>query len=479
MLTKLLKNKKVLYTLIGFLPLSVSIIFTPLYINYLSVKDYGFINLYSTVIGLIAPILHLGIKDGFGFLYWQNNDSSELIDSFFKKSLSSIAILQIVTMFLFFVFGGFILGLFFESFNETYYKPFVLVAGFYAFFLNINDLFFYYFRNKGDTKNFILLNVLSLVLMTLGSILGIIVFNKGLYGAIFGKFIGYSIVVLYFTFKYFRSIEVEFDVKFIKKITYSGFPILLSSLIGAYSSICDKFFLQKYFPLNSMGIYGMALTITYLVDILLISFMHYMLPDILNKLKIRESERDIIRSIEEVFHLLSIFCFFVLAVSPVVLKLFPEDYLEVLLYIPFLCIVPFIKFLYNLNSLNFYLYKTSRVFLKVQIISSILIFLILYFLPVKLHIYGAVIIVILYNAIQLTISYLFLIKEKYFILKDKKLVILYFLVLFLLISLGVLYSMTQYLFLFFIPIFIYLFILYLTDRHFVSKFIEDLRKNVK
>ena len=479
MLTKLLKNKRVLYTVIGFLPLSVSVLFTPIYINYLSVKDYGFLNLYNTVIGLIAPILHLGIKDGFGFLYWQNNDSSESIDSFFKKSLSSIAILQIVTMFLFLVFGGFILGLFFESFNETYYKPFIIVAGFYAFFLNINDLFFYYFRNKENVKNFILLNVLSLVLMTLGSILGIIVFNKGLYGAIYGKFIGYGIVVFYFTIKYFRALEVKIDVKFIKKITYSGFPILLSTLIGAYSSVCDKFFLQKYFPLNSMGIYGMALTITYLVDILLISFMHYMLPDMLNKLKNGESEKDIVKSIEEVFHLLSIFCFFVLALSPVVLKLFPNDYFEVLFYIPFLCIVPFIKFLYNLNSLNFYLFKSSRVFLKVQIISSLLIFSALYFLPVKLNIYGAVIIVILYNAIQLAISYLFLIKEKYFILKDKKLIIPYFLVLFLLISLGILYSMTQYLFLFYIPIFIYLFILYLTDRHFVSKFIESIKNTVK
>lgn len=479
MLIKILQNKKVLYTLIGFLPLSVSIIFTPIYINYLSVKDYGFMNLYSTIIGLIAPILHLGIKDGFGFLYWQNNDNSESIDSFFKKSLSSIALLQMITMFLFFIFGGLILGLFFESFNETYYKPFVLIAGFYAFFLNINDLFFYYFRNKGDTKKFILLNIMSLVLMTMGSILGIIVFNKGLYGAIYGKFIGYSIAVLYFMFNYFRTFELEFDIKFIKKITYSGFPILLSTLIGAYSSICDKFFLQKHFPLNSMGIYGMALTITYLVDILLISFMHYMLPDILAKLKNLESEKDIIKSIEEVFHLLSIFCFFVLAISPVVLNFFPIDYLEVLLYIPFLCIVPFIKFLYNLNSLNFYLFKSSRIFLKVQIISSILIFLTLYFLPVKLHIYGAVLILILYNMIQVAISYLFLIKEKHFILKDKKLIIFYFLVLFLLISLGILYSMTQYLFLFYIPIFIYLFILYLTDRHFIAKFIESIKNAVK
>lgn len=479
MLTTLLKNKKVLYTVIGFLPLSVSVIFTPIYINYLSVEDYGFINLYNTVIGLIAPILHLGIKDGFGFLYWHNNNDSNSADLFFNKSLLSIIIFQALTMILFFVFGGFILGLFFESFNYDDYKEFVIVAGFYAFFLNINDLFFYYFRNKGDIKNFILLNVLSLVTMTIGSVLGIIVFNKGLYGAILGKFIGYAIVVLFFMFKHFQTLELNIDLKFIKKITYSGFPILLSTIIGAYSSVCDKFFLQKHFSLSSMGIYGMALTITYLVDILLVSFMHYMLPDILNKLKDGGQESNIVKSIEEVFHLLTIFCFFVLAISPVVLKLFPEDYLQVLFYIPFLCIVSFIKFLYNINSLNFYLYKSSRVFLKVQIVSSLIIFLVLYLLPIKLHIYGAVLILVLYNVIQLVISYIFLIKEKFFILKDKKLIILYFSVLLLLISLGILYIVTKFLFLFYIPIFIYLFILYLMDRRFVSKFVESLKNTVK
>lgn len=479
MLTTLLKNKKVLYTVIGFLPLSVSVIFTPIYINYLSVEDYGFINLYNTVIGLIAPILHLGIKDGFGFLYWHNNHDSNSVDLFFNKSLLSIIIFQGLTMTLFFVFGGFILGLFFRSFNEIDYKPFVFVAGFYAFFLNINDLFFYYFRNKGDTKNFILLNLLSLALMTLGSIFGIIVFNQGLYGAIFGKFIGYSIVVLYFVVKHFKNLALSIDLKFIKTITHLGFPILLSTLIGAYSSVCDKFFLQKHFPLGSMGIYGMALTITYLVEILLVSFMHYMLPDMLNKLKNGGEENAIVKSIEEVFHLLTIFCFFVLAISPMVLKLFPKDYLEVLCYIPFLCVVSFIKFLYNINSLNFYLYKSSRVFLKVQIVSSLIIFLVLYFLPIKMHIYGAVLILVLYNVIQLVISYMFLIKEKYFILKDRKLIILYFLVLFLLISLGILYLITKFLFLFYIPIFMYLFILYSIDRHFVSKFMENFNNTIK
>lgn len=479
MLEKLLENKKVLYTVIGFLPLSISLVFTPFYIHFLSIKDYGFLNLYNTVIGLIAPLLHLGIKDGFGFLYWQNNDSSDTTNSFFKKTLSSIIILQMITMFLFFVFGGFVLGLFFESFNELYYKPFVLVAGFYAFFLNINDLFFYYFRNNGDTKNFILLNILSLVLMTIGSILGIIVFNKGLYGAIIGKFVGYVLVVLFFVLKYFKTIKLEFDFTFIKKITYSGFPILLSTLIGAYSSVCDKVFLQKHFPLSSMGIYGMALTITYLIDVFLVSFMHYVLPDMLNKLKNQEEEKEIIKSVEEVFHLLVLFCFFIIAVSPLVLNLFPKDYLEVLCYIPFLCIVPFIKFLYSINTLNFYLFKSPRVFLKVQTISSPMIFIVIYFLPVKLHIYGAVLILVLYNVIQLVISYFFLIKEKYFILKDKKLIILYFSVLLLLISLGILYIVTKFLFLFYVPIFIYLFILYLMDRRFISKFIESLKNTVK
>lgn len=472
---KLIKNKKILYTLVGFLPLSVSLLFAPVYINYLSVKDYGFLNIYNTLIGLIAPLLHFGIKDGFGFLYWKNNDTSESIDTFFKKSISSILTFQILTIIVFSVIGKYIFGYFFESLNEDYFKPFFLVSCFYAFFLNFNDLFFYYFRNKGNTKEFLLLNVLSLATMTLGTLIGVVILEYGLYGAIFGKFIGFALVVLYFTIKYFKKVKFDIDIKFTKQIIFSGFPILLGSLIGAYLVVADKFFLQKHFSLNAMGIYGMALTIMYIVDVFLTSSMHFMLPELLNKIKAKESPVFILKPIVDMFHLLSIFCFLILALCPIAIKLFPKEYEEVLFYIPFLCIIPFVKFLYNINSLNFYLYKTSFVFLTIQIITALALILLVYFMPPDLYIYGAIIISLSYQIIQLLISYLFLLRKKHYLLNDKTLFFLFFIALSLLISLGIFVFFTKNTAFYFIPFLGYTTLIFLTESNLILKIKDNLK----
>lgn len=478
MLTKLLQNKKILYTIVGFLPLSVSLLFTPVYINYLSIKDYGFLNIYNTLIGLIAPLLHFGIKDGFGFLYWKNNDTSETIDAFFKKSISSILTFQLLSIIVFFLIGKYIFGYFFESLNDDYFKPFFFVSCFYAFFLNFNDLFFYYFRNKGNMKDFLLLNVLSLAMMTLGTLIGVFFLHEGLYGAIFGKFIGFTSVVLCFMIKYFKNIKIDFDIEFTKQIMYSGFPILLGSIIGAYFVIADKFFLQKYFSLNAMGIYGMALTIMYLVDVFLTSSMHFVLPDLLNKIKTKTEDVLILQPIKDIFHLLSVFCFLTLALCPLVIKIFPKEYEEVLFYIPFLCIVPFVKFLYNINSLNFYLYKTSTVFLTIQIITALALIVVVYFMPTRLYIYGAIIISLAYHIIQLLVSYLFLLSKKHYLLNDTKLFLLFFVVLFLLISLGILFYLTNNTTFYFIPFFIYVTIIVLTEKDFILKITNYFKNNL-
>ncbi len=478
MIVKLLKNRKVLFTVVGFLPLSISVVFTPIYVNYLSLNDYGFLNLFTTLLGLIAPALHLGIKDGFGFLYWKNTDNQQQTESFFRDSFSALLLVQLFTLMAFIFIGPFILRFSFNVFQTTNYYSFILIAGFYAFFINVNELLFYYYRNKGDIRNFVYLNIGALVLMTLGSFLGIFVLRLGLYGAILGKFGGYSLVVIYFIFRNVKKINWKPNLYFMKKIFFAGFPILISTILGAYASVCDKYFLQEHYPVSSIGIYGMALTIVYLADILLTSFMHYLLPDTLHKIKIKTEQAAIITPITEVLHLLALFACFVLGVTPLLLSFFPANYLEVLIYIPFLMIIPLLKFLYNFNALNFYLYQASRVFLKLQVITTCGTFLVTWFMPKFAYIFGAVGIAIFYNVLQLVVSYCFLIKERYFLLNDKKIMLYLGLAIGLFIATGLWYNYTHQKILFFMPLPIYTLAILSNDKVFFTNFIKRIQSTI-
>jgi len=433
----ILKNRKLLYIIVGYLPLSISLIFTPIYTHFLSVKDYGFLNLFNTLIGIIAPLLHLGIKDGFGFLYWKH-DQNGGVKTLFNKTLGSMIILQLFTILSVLFFGKYIFGQYFLFLQDDAYKGFLFILIFYAFFLNLNDVFFYFFRNGDKLKEFVILNLMSTVLMTVGSVLGIVVFHLGIEGAIYGRAIGYILVVLFFVIKYAKGISL--DLKFSKTIWMAGLPIILSAVLGSYASNMDKYFLQKHFDLSAMGVYGIALTIIYVVDVLLISVFHFLLPDTLKKIRDNVSHLQITESIKEVYVVFVLFVLAVLGIAPFFIKIFPVEYNAALLYLPFLAINPIIKFWFTFNTLNFYLFNKSTVFLKLQAVVFVLTLISLQFIPVNMGIYGAVLIIILNSLFQLLVSYVFLIREHYFILNDLKLIGMSACLLILCISLGVLYA---------------------------------------
>lgn len=433
----ILKNKKVLYILIGYLPLSISLIFTPIYTHYISVKDFGFLNLFNTLIGLVAPILHLGIKDGFGFLYWKTDQFSSP-EELFKRTFGSLLVLQLLMLSLLFFFGKFVLQYYFEPLREETYAQFFYILIFYAAFLNMNDLFFYYYRNGDKLKEFIGINLASTILMTVGTFVGIVVLNKGIYGAIYGRAIGYISVVLFFAIKNIKKIKTE--LVFSKKIILVGLPILLSSVIGTYAATLDKYFLQKHLDLSLMGIYGISLTIIYVVDVLLISIFNFLLPETLKSIKEKLPHETIYKPIKEIFVVFALFIALVILSAPLVMKIFPPAYSEALNYLPFMAIAPILKFWYSFNSLNYYLFQRSLVFFKLQSITFVLTVLVMYLVPVQLGIYSAVIIFVSNAFLQLIVSYLFLIKECYFMIKDLKLVILSALLILLFVTMGVIYS---------------------------------------
>jgi O-antigen/teichoic acid export membrane protein len=435
-----LKNKKVLYILIGYLPLSISLVFTPIYTHYISVKDFGFLNLFNTLIGLVAPILHLGIKDGFGFWYWKNDQFSSP-EELFKRTFGSLFVLQMAMLTLFFFFGKAILQFYFEPLREEAYAHFFYILIFYAAFLNMNDLLFYYYRNRDQLKEFIGLNLASTVLMTVGSFVGIVALNKGIYGAIYGRAAGYIPVVLFFALRNIKNIKVEFA--FSKNIIMAGMPILLSAVIGTYAATMDKYFLQKYLDLSLMGIYGIALTIIYVIDVLLISIFNFLLPETLKGIQANLPHDTIYKPILEIFVVFVLFIALVMCSAPLVMKLFPPAYSEALKYLPFMAVAPILKFWYSFNSLNYYLFKKSLVFLKLQSITFVLTIGVMYLVPVQMGIYSAVIIFISNAVIQLVVSYVFLVKERYFMIKDPKLVLLSMLIAVVLLTFGWLYSNSQ------------------------------------
>ena len=121
---------------------------------------------------------------------------------------------------------------------------------------------------------------------------------------------------------------------------------------------------------------------------------------------------------------------------------------------------------------------TSFVFLAIQVTTALALVLVVYFLPPTLYIYGAIIISLSYYVIQLLVSYVFLMQQKHYLLNDKKLFLQFFIVLFLLISLGILFTLTNNTVYYVIPFFVYMSIILFTERDLLLKINNYFKNNL-
>ncbi len=339
-----------------------------------------------------------------------------------------------------FIFAGsYILPYFFPSLGEEQYHAFIQVLGFYAFFLNLNDLLFYFFRNKGDLKNFVKLNVTSLVLMTVGSILGIVVLKKGIEGAIYGRTIGYCLTVIIFTLIYIKWKPLNF--KLIKELLKSGLPLYLSTIAGAYLFSMDKLFIQHNLSLTVLGIYSIALTIIYVIDILTTGFQHFLLPEILSKVNHGVESPVIEKEVKQSFYIFLLLSLSFVAIVPYAIHIFPENFHTALSYLPLMVLLPITRFISGIFSVNLYLKEKSGTFLKLQVLNAICTFVFFLILPARFGIISAIFLALFYNLVNLAFTIYFSKGDKVFLMKDKK---FYLILSFSILSCVVLYFLYSF-----------------------------------
>lgn len=373
-----------IYTILGFAPLSFSLIFTPFYTEYLSKEAYGLLNLFNAISGILVPVLGLGIDQALSFMYWDYKHDRKKLNEFMSTTLCLISFVGFFVISLGLLFGRYIISHTISNSEKYTLWPFILFSLVYPFFVIQSRTFLYYYRNEGEIKKYALLNLSSLAMITIGSILGVIVFKHGAEGAVEGRTAGFCLVVALFLIYEFRKIGVRFNKDAANLLIRMSLPLFFSSLIGAVAYVGDRMIVERMGTLELLGIYGFSITIASVVEIFLSSLGNSFVPDIYQTM-LKEEEHEYKGLHFSVFlfvFLILLSVVLIVAASPLFINLFiNKDYADSIELIPLLCIAYIPRCFTQLFSLIFYKKKKTKFILYLNVfylVSSVILGIVFY-----------------------------------------------------------------------------------------------------
>ena len=259
-----------LYTVGQFLAQALSFALLPIYINKLSVSEYGVVAVFMAVGTFLNAIMQYGFSPTLLRYYFDFKDDPKKFNSLFSTLIlflvaGNIAILAILYLIHNYVYELSISGV--EVSDYIYY-----VLG-YSFLFTFPLLNLSLFRIKGKAKEYLFFNITQFFI-SLGVIYYFVVINEeGALGKIKGDFwarvplflISFFLYKRYFTLKNLKASYLKASLRF-------GIPLMLQSLLwwGLYR--LDYFLIENQLGSDYLGLYNLSFQISFVIITVGISF---------------------------------------------------------------------------------------------------------------------------------------------------------------------------------------------------------------
>ena len=374
----ILKNS-LSYTIIGFLPLSFAFVFTPIYLGYMNEEQYGMLHLFMLYSGIISQIFNLGVSHAFIYLYWDVYKDKKELKSLISSTFGLLILFQIIFIAIGLIFGESILGYLSKPDDAFTFYPYFVITLLFSAFMVYYEIFQHFFRNEGNLKMFAILGVGTLVLLTVGTLIGVVWLDLKALGAILGRTVGYGLIIIVFLFFMISKYGVSFQIKRSKAILLFGLPLFINAIVGAFAYGIDKILIKHFDTMENLGVYGLALVIISVIEIWFNSINNALSPTLYKF--INESINKKKREIQGLSHIiiLAVMGATVIVIAllfPALDLIIPENFHEAAFFIPILGTAFFWRVFIALEALALYREKKTNYLILNQ--SSSLIFTVVF-----------------------------------------------------------------------------------------------------
>jgi O-antigen/teichoic acid export membrane protein len=262
-LTKLLRHAAV-YGVGRILSKGISLFLLPFYTYYLTPVDYGVMEILSLVIMLGGMLVGFGISSGLMRHYYATENEQErreLVGTALVFSILSAALIAAPAFFS----ADFVSRILLGSVN---YAFLVKLAAMQFFFSLSADIGWVYLRAKKRSTLYV-----TLTQIFLGVSLGLTVYlvavkKMGLTGVFWGNAVAAAVLWVVLIGMTLRDAGLHFSTTNLLEMLRFGSPLILTWIAAYVLNYSDRFFLQRFSDLTTVGLYSLAYKFGFMVSML-------------------------------------------------------------------------------------------------------------------------------------------------------------------------------------------------------------------
>jgi len=326
-------------------PKVIGLFLLPVFTVYLSPEDYGIMSYTESIAVFMYVFSVLSLNSYLLRNYFEISSETEK-KKFIGNLFVFVASYNVVVLLVF----SAVLSIVFKVMEiQVDFFPYMFLALLTNFFNIFSVIPMALYRIQEKAEKFVWLSLISTFLQIILSLLLIITFDQG----VLGRYYGILIVSILFAGVYFNLMRKEvifnFNYQQIREALKFSLPLVPASLSFLLLDISDRLILEQYVSLKEMGIYSIAYTLGFAVNVV-ISGGYKAFEPILFKNLYQEN------FIRTYYDIKNIFLFFVFSIGLLFLLFSQEilyimataDFYEAYILVPIIVIAAAIKGLYML-----------------------------------------------------------------------------------------------------------------------------------
>jgi O-antigen/teichoic acid export membrane protein len=283
----------------------LTIILLPLYTRYLSPADFGILALMDLTILLITRLIVPPLDNALGRYYYkpEYSDKKELL--LFNLMLVLVAKTALFAL-LYWFFSGSLVNLLFEGDAQLLYVVQIYVAILVS--ECISAFLLTYIRLLEVAKYFVFLSLSKLVLSTGLMVYLLTALDLGVLAVIYGQIFGACFLTVLTLPFMLREAKFQISLGVVKEPLKFGYPLVISGYSNLLLNSGDRYMLNMFSSVSSVGLYAFGYRIAALLNtILIVPLNQAIFPTIYQKEENPAEQRAFIATAATYYYFVGIF----------------------------------------------------------------------------------------------------------------------------------------------------------------------------
>jgi len=260
-----------IYTALATLQPLSNFILIPVYTNYLSVEDYATFSILNNLSAFFAIISGLNIVNATMAFYTSFKDDKQGLNIYISNVMTFTLYFSIIFLILMLVLGDTFFKIIFKSPIPFYPSGFLCV--FYGLIMNVSTGYLFFLKYEKMVWRYAIISVALFIINTISQYYFIAVLKMGSEGAWIARCLTASMAILIVTFYHFKYFSFKLDYKkYIKPSLKYAVPMIPAAFLGWVTTYGDRFIIERFVNLRSLGIYSFLLTISSLTEMIYLAF---------------------------------------------------------------------------------------------------------------------------------------------------------------------------------------------------------------